>query len=204
MATQPAPRHLAAARRLDSDTKSNRAAQALTRLKDAGHRVTFARVAREARVSTWFLYNTPELTVAVRNAIEHQASHGIVATHAGTTLVSAPSIATDLALAREEIRDLRTERDRLKDRLRLSLGAELDAVTREELLARIADLEQDNATLRSTLDAETSRADAVTRRADQADADLSAARLSLRRMVRQENDHSPARQPNPAADQGRS
>jgi hypothetical protein len=81
--------------------------------------------------------------------MEDQDTNGIVAAHPSATQVSAHSVATDLAFARQEIRDLRAERDKLKRHLQLSLGAELDQVTRDQFVSRIEALEREMAALRA-------------------------------------------------------
>lgn len=59
----------------------------------------------------------------------------------------------DLAVAREEIRRLRAERDGLRQRLRLQLGAEIEGPERAELIGRVADLEALNRHLVAERDA---------------------------------------------------
>lgn len=39
-------------------------------------RISFARVAREANVSTWFVYNNPEVKDAIRDAMNEQTQRG--------------------------------------------------------------------------------------------------------------------------------
>ena len=50
-------RRLAEARARDSAAKTRQALDAVARLHSAGQRVTFARVAQDAAVSTWFTYH---------------------------------------------------------------------------------------------------------------------------------------------------
>src|ERR1035438_8323828 len=54
------------------------------------------------------------------------------------------SLRTDLAIARAEIRRLRADHDKLRNRLRLHLGAEIEGPERAELIARVAALEDCN------------------------------------------------------------
>jgi hypothetical protein len=180
-----APAHLIDARRRDSATKNRRVHDGIARLRAAGQRITFARLAREAGVSTWFLYNTAELECAVRTAIDDQQATGLPVPERPAEAASKRSLAADLAMTREELRELRAERDGLKKRLQLTLGAELDAVTREEMLDRIKELEKENTGLTATLLQERQRADLAESQALRADAELMSARLSLKRMVRQ-------------------
>lgn len=98
--------------------------------------------------------------------------------------VSAAGLRTDLALAREEIKDLKKERDRLRDRLRLSLGAELDEVNRNELIQRVQQLDERNTALNQELSAAKVQIAALEGRLREAEDDLTAARTGLRRAMR--------------------
>ena len=97
------------------------------------------------------------------------------------------SLRTDLALARAEIRRLRAEHDKLRQRLRLQLGAEIDGPDRAELVARVADLESLTRRLLTERDARTTEADLAQRRIRELEDDLTAARESLRRVIKDHN-----------------
>ena len=97
------------------------------------------------------------------------------------------SLRTDLAIAREEIRRLRAERDRLAQRLRLQLGAEIEGPDKAQLITRVADLEAVNRQLVAERDARGAEIDASKRRIRGLEDDLSAARESLRRVIRDQN-----------------
>ncbi|MFE9123716.1 DUF6262 family protein [Streptomyces sp. NPDC007172] len=173
------------ARTADSKAKTKRGLDAVVGLVAAGERITVARVARKAAVSTWFVYNSPDVHQAVRAAIQEQARHGIPAAAVlPRQRVSEAGLQTDLALAREEIRDLKTERDRLQARVRLALGAEIDDVQRTELLRRIRDLESHNALLISELAGQTDRADRLERRTAELEDEVTAVRRALTRSIR--------------------
>lgn len=130
-------------------------------LLSAGQRISFARVAREAGVSTWFVYNTPAIKSAIHNAMSDQAQHGREATAMPRPERATPaSLHTDLALAREEIQELRRERDALKHRVQLALGAEIDNVAQADLVQRIQDLEQQNSDRHATFGRRPGRAPA--------------------------------------------
>lgn len=89
----------------------------------AGQRISFAGVAREANVSTWFVYNSAEVKTAIWDAMQEQTHHGVEAAAAPRRERATPaSLHTDLALAREEIQDLKRERDVLKQRVQLALA----------------------------------------------------------------------------------
>ncbi|MQS15989.1 hypothetical protein F7Q99_27990 [Streptomyces kaniharaensis] len=173
------------ARTADSKAKTKRSLDAVAGLVAAGERITVARVARKAAVSTWFVYNSPVVHQAVQAAIQEQARHGIpAAAILPKQRVSEASLQTDLALAREEIKGLKTERDRLQERVRLALGAEIDDVQRTELLRRIRDLESHNALLISELAEQAARAGRLERRTAELEDEVTAVRRALTRSIR--------------------
>jgi hypothetical protein len=131
---------LIAARRLDSRTKYERTQQVLATLVKNGKRISFAGVAREAKVSTWLLYNNSDLKQAITEAINHQTNSASEPASTARS-ASADSLRTDLELARQEITQLRRSERKLRDRLQRTLGAEIEQIDRSELIARIADLE---------------------------------------------------------------
>jgi len=176
---------LTAARRKDSATKATRSLAAVERIHHSGRRVTFSGVAREARVSGWFVYNQPDVRAAVERAIADQAAVGVTAAPVSTMdRVSTSSLAAELAHARAEIRDLIDQRDRYRERVRMALGTELEAITQQQLVDRITELETANMTLANEGTAEQVRANEATDLARRLQAELDGARLSLRRMIR--------------------
>ncbi|WHM37980.1 hypothetical protein [Streptomyces sp. BPTC-684] len=124
-------------------------------------------------------------TAAARAAMQEQAQHGLPA--AAVTpwqRVSEASLHTDLALAREEVKELKTERDRLRERVRLALGAEIDDVQRTEFVSRIQDLEKHNALLVAELAEQTERAGRLERRTLELEDEVTAVRRALARTIR--------------------
>ena len=176
---------LRASRVKDSEDKTSRALDAVDGLLRSGRRITVAQVARDAAVSTWFIYNQPQVHQAVQDGIVAQRKHVRQESPVpDARQVSAAGLRTDLALAREEIKDLKKERDRLRDRLRLSLGAELDEVNRNELIQRVQQLDQRNTALNQELSAAKVQIAALEGRLREAEDDLTAARAGLRRAMR--------------------
>lgn len=174
---------LLAARRQASRDKHAHALRTLDQLVRSGTRITYARVAREAGVSTWLLYNQPELTTAVRDAMAQQSPPGHLSRPG--TCTSGDSLRTDLELARHEIAVLRTSERKLRERLQRTLGSEIEQIDHSQLAARIADLEAlvanlrvDNAQLRET----NTRLVEVT---DQQRDDLETANILLRRYMKE-------------------
>ncbi|MEU0655215.1 DUF6262 family protein [Streptomyces albogriseolus] len=169
----------------DSEDKTKRALDAVDGLLRSGRRITVAQVAREASVSTWFVYNQPQVHQAVQDGITAQRTRGRQNSHAPeTSQVSPAGLRTDLALAREEIKDLKKERDRLRNRVRLSLGAELEGVNQHELLERIQQIEQRNTALEQALAEARDQIAALEGQLREAEDDLTASRASLRRAMR--------------------
>ncbi|MFF4834578.1 DUF6262 family protein [Streptomyces sp. NPDC001315] len=176
---------LRVSRAKDSEDKTRRALDAVDALLHSGRRLTVAQVAREASVSTWFVYNQPQVHQAVQDGITAQRTRGRQNSHAPKEpQVSPAGLRTDLALAREEIKDLKKERDRLRNRVRLSLGAELEGVNQHELIERVQQIEQRNTVLEQALSEARDQIAALEGQLREAEDDLTAARASLRRAMR--------------------
>ncbi|MGW8761525.1 hypothetical protein ACWGN5_03385 [Streptomyces sp. NPDC055815] len=116
-------------------------------------------------MSTWFVYNQPAVKAAVRDAMSAPTHHGTEAAAAPRPERTTPAgLHTDLAFAREEIQDLKRERDGLKRRVQLSLGAEIDNVARADLVNRIQGLEHQNRVLAADLSEARARAERLAQR----------------------------------------
>ena len=179
---------LRAARAKDSAGKRRRAREAIDALEAAGTPVTAPAVAKTAGVSTWLVYTEGlrEHLDAARRRQAHSASRPARA--ASEQALPAPaSLRTDLALARDEIRRLRAERDKLHGRLQLQLGAEIDGPDPAELITRVADLESLTRQLLAERDARATEASHAQRRIGELEDDLTAARESLRRVIKDRN-----------------
>jgi nicotinamide mononucleotide (NMN) deamidase PncC len=114
---------LKAARAKDSNNKRRAALAAVEALERAGTLVTFTNVATTAGVSSW-LVHANGIRDHVEAARRRQADHGITTAVAagpgGRHPVTPAGLRTDLAIALEQIKALRAERDRLTKRLRLT------------------------------------------------------------------------------------
>ncbi len=170
-----------AARAASSREKRQRVLDALQELESVGEIITFPAVARAAGVSTWLVYSP-----GIREHVESARQRRLAVTTQKDTVVPA-GLRAELATAREEIKDLRAERDKLQQRLRLQLGTEIDGPQRSELIARLADLDTVNRRLVAERDARSSEERANDRRVRELEDELTAARESLRRMIRAEN-----------------
>jgi chromosome segregation ATPase len=181
---------LKAARAKDSNDKRRRVLQTLNTMETAGHPITAAAVAAAAGVSTWLVY-AEGIREHLEAARQRQATDGdppaAAGTHTSQQQVTAAGLRTDLAVARHEIHRLRTDLDKLRVRLRLQLGAEIEQPDRAELIARVAALEAASRQYLAERDARATEADTAQRRVEQLEDDLTAARESLRRVIRDTN-----------------
>ena len=179
---------LKAARAKDSELKRRRALAALEALESTGASITFTAVAKAAGVSTWLVYaaGIREHVDAARRRQAHPSA-APAPTPSGSHTTTSASLRTDLAIARDQIKTLRAERDNLRQRLRLHLGAEIEAPDRAHLTARVADLEALNRQLVAERDARMIEADNAKGRVAELDDELSAARESLRRVIKSQN-----------------
>jgi hypothetical protein len=181
---------LRAARAKDSKDKRRRVLAAVQALENAGAPVTAAAVATSAGVSTWLVY-ADGIREHLDAARERQANHRDTPTpptlQSTQPSVTPASLRTDLAVARAEIRRLRADHDKLRNRLRLHLGAEIEGPQRAELIARVATLEACNRQLVAERDARAAEAHTAKRSLRELEDELTAARESLRRVIRDNN-----------------
>lgn len=174
------------AKRADSRRKHDRAAATVKRLLDSGSRVSFARVAREANVSTWLVYNSVELKSSIQDAIDQQNAEGLrQAAVRPATAASNASLSTDLALARAEIKSLKHERDTLRRRIERVLGDEIREVDRNQLVERITELEQLLGTAHSDLSDSTKTVAALIEQNEELTEQLDAVRILNQQLIRQ-------------------
>ncbi|MFD4668004.1 hypothetical protein [Streptomyces halstedii] len=180
----PAP--LAEARRRHSLDKRARVLTVLAKLEKQGKPLTFAAVARAARVSTWLAY-APGVREHIEAAQLRQA-HSTPPSAATASPPSALSLRTELEIARQEIKDLRDERDRLQAALRHQLGYQLDAIHAPDAATRADELTARNQDLTRRLEEAASENATFRARITALEEDLVvAARTSLRRMIRTES-----------------
>lgn len=185
-------RALHEAKRADSQRKHDRATATVKRLLASGSRVSFARVAREANVSTWLVYNSTELKTAIQDAIDQQNAEGLTPAPARpAAAASNASLMTDLALARAEIKSVKQERDALRKRVERVLGDEVREVDRGQLVERITELEHLLRTAHADL-ADTKKTIATLTDQNQELAEqLDAVRILNQRLIRQSNSIEP-------------
>ncbi|AEY93953.1 hypothetical protein SHJG_8688 [Streptomyces hygroscopicus subsp. jinggangensis 5008] len=148
---------------------------------DDGEPISFAAVARAANVSTWLVY-AEGVREHVKAAMQRQEQDPVTAAVQGRNAGPA-SLRADLAMAREEIKELRAERDQLRAAIRQQLGHQLDQISNRKLTERITELTEAN----RRLEQELSTLRGLQPRVEELERDLSAARTSLRQMIRDES-----------------
>jgi chromosome segregation ATPase len=172
------------ARRRDSDSKRTRVRDTVEKMLLASERITFAAVARQAKVSSWLVY-ADGVREHIQTAIDQQAEQPPEVRDG--TAASATSLRTDLALARGEISRLRTEHESLRRKAQRLLGQQLDQVHADELRSRLDTLVGENRRLSEGLQ-QTAHENATLRaRIAELEEDVAAARTALRRMIREQS-----------------
>ncbi|MGW0608888.1 DUF6262 family protein [Streptomyces sp. NPDC002640] len=182
---------LKAARQRDSADKRGRVLKAVQDLLRDNRRITFAAVAREAGVSSWLVY-APGLRERIDQARARQAAQGHQDQRSGRK-VSTASEQTDLLLARQEIKQLRTENGQLRQQARIHLGQQVEQLGNHDLVIRISELTEENLRLSTAERQATTENTQLRQRVTELEDDLAAARTSLRRMIRNENRLPPER-----------
>jgi Family of unknown function (DUF6262) len=182
---------LKAARQRDSADKRGRVLKAVQDMLRDNRRITFAAVAREAGVSSWLVY-APGLRERIDQARARQAAQGHQDQRSGRK-VSTASEQTDLLLARQEIKQLRTENGQLRQQARIHLGQQVEQLGNHDLVNRINELTEENLRLSTAERQATAENTQLRQRVTELEDDLAAARTSLRRMIRNENRLPPER-----------
>jgi regulator of replication initiation timing len=180
------------ARRRDSHRKRNRVFRTVDAMKRDGTPISFAAVARTAKVSQWLVYadGVREYREYIETARSVQATEPAQAKRPGRS-ASEASLRTDLQLTKQDNRRLRGEADRLKKALRERLGAQLEAESAESLRRRIDELITANDRYRSENSRLTTELNDTRQRLRMTEDELGAARTSLRRMIRERSAQIP-------------
>ncbi|MEU9599899.1 DUF6262 family protein [Streptomyces sp. NPDC048109] len=176
---------LKAARQRDSADKRGRVLKAVQDMLRDNRRITFAAVAREAGVSSWLVYS-PGLRERIDQARARQAAQGHQDQQSGRK-VSTAGEQTDLLLARQEIKRLRTENGQLRQQARVHLGQQVEQLGNHDLVDRINELTEETLRLSTAERQATMENSELRQRVTELEDELTAARTSLRRMIRNEN-----------------
>lgn len=141
------------ARRNDSRTKRQRAAEVLSEMEQSGEPITFPAVARRAGVSVSLLYADTTLSARIATARDRQRQVGTERAWRtpSRSLLTEQSLRTELANTKDRARRLAEEVALLRQRLSRHLGADAEAAREEDhrplldqLEQRAAELEADN------------------------------------------------------------
>lgn len=151
-------------------------------MKRDGRPITFAAIAREAKVSQLLVY-AEGVREHIETARTNQAAEPRQANRARHR-ASEVSLRTDFELAKQDNRRLRHEVDRLKKALRAQLGSQLDVLSTESLRRRNDELTEANKRYRSENARLSAELDDLRGQLSVAENDLTATRTSLRRMIR--------------------
>ncbi|MEV0535485.1 DUF6262 family protein [Kitasatospora sp. NPDC050463] len=169
----------------DSRTKRAKVLTAVDQMRERGDTITFASVARTAGVSSWLVY-AEGVREHVEAAMKGQAKGARRTRQAGAG-ASAASLATDLALAREENKVLREENQRLTGAVRRGLGAQLDQSGTKELSERIEELLQAVERISGERDRALTERDELQDKLTETEENLDAARGAIKRLMRKVN-----------------
>ena len=173
------------ARQKDSRDKRARVLSVVDQLIADDESVTFTGVARAANVSHWLVY-----AEGVREHIEAARRRQ---TRAATSDARAgaqqprPDGKLEQQLLQQDNRRLREEVERLKAAVRRNLGQQLDQFGAADLGTRVDELTADNHRLQNELDKAQALVTDLTTQLNEAHDDLTAARTSIRQLIRAEN-----------------
>ncbi|WP_155838586.1 DUF6262 family protein [Arthrobacter castelli] len=144
-ATDPAGQRtskLIAAKRADSQRRRAAVLKTVEMQTRSGQPVTVAGVARAAGVSTWLIYNVPDLLAAVRRAMAESRGNTAGNSRTRNSGPSPASLHNEVALLNARLTKVTAERDQLKKALKARIGAQLELETPAELKTHIANLER--------------------------------------------------------------
>lgn len=179
--------NLIAAKKADSRRKRDAVFRSITALAGEHHRITIPAIARHAGVSTWLIYNVPELKQAVHNAARQQTGKtNLPAAPAGGS-ASVSSLTNELAHLAARLKKTTAERDKYKDIIKSSVGAQLEQRSTDELATRIQELEHALARARNQLQESEHQLTQTRDKLEDAEDQLRAARRNNRVLIQDNN-----------------
>jgi chromosome segregation ATPase len=186
------------ARRHDSRTKRQLAADALSAMEQSGEPITFPAVARRAGVSVSLLYADAELSSRIATSRDRQRQAGTERAWRlpVRSLVTEQSLRTELANTKERARRLAEEAAVLRERLRRHLGAGADIARGEAIAPLLEQLEQRAAQLETENHRQRQRIAQLEAQARELTETLDAARAMNRELMSELN-RAGGRQPGP-------
>lgn len=179
--------HLIAAKKADSRRKRDAVFRSIMSLAKKSRRITIPAVARDAGVSTWLIYNVPELKQAVHDAAHRQKGKTTLHARPANHSASISSLTNDLAHLSARLAKTTAERDKYKDIIKSSVGAQLEQRTADELTTRIQGLEDALARARSHLQESEQQLAQTQDKLEDAEDQLRAARRNNRLLIQDNN-----------------
>jgi hypothetical protein len=184
---------LAAARRETSLRKRQAVFDTPAAIAAEGEPITFTKLARRSAVSTWLVY-ADGVREHVHAAIDRQ-DHQVTAALGDGRTASSAGLKAELAMSRAEVAELRGERDRLREALRVNLGRQLDQAGNRTLIERITELTEQARRLERCEAEARARNTELAERVRELEGELAGARTSLRTVLRQTNRQAPVAEP---------
>jgi chromosome segregation ATPase len=172
-------------RQRDSREKRAKVISTVDIMKANGDPITMLGVARAAGVSNWLVYQ-PEIREYIEGARSAQDKESSRRQTSGTG-ANAAGLAVDLRLAREEVRTVRQERDRLKEAMRRNLGQQLDQTGVGDLTARINELLAANQQLEDQISAVNAERVRLKTDLEAAVEEVATVRMAMQQVMRETN-----------------
>ena len=173
---------LIAAKRADNQRRREAVLKAIAAHTQAGKSITAAGIARSAGVSTWLIYNVPDLLDAVRSAAAQNHAKDDTARKPAPTI---NGLHNEMSLLNGRLTKATAERDQLKKALKTKLGAQLELETTGELKTRIGLLERSLERARLDLEDSQSRNSLLRDDLEDAQDELRAARRINQMLVKE-------------------
>ncbi|SDJ00241.1 hypothetical protein SAMN04488693_1446 [Arthrobacter subterraneus] len=176
---------LIAAKKADSKRRREAVLKAIAAHTKAGRSITAAGIARSAGVSTWLIYNAPDLLEAVRSAAAQNHAKEDVDRKPTDSAPTINSLRNEVLMLNARLTRTAAERDQLKKALRNKIGAQLELETTGELKTRIGLLERSLERARLDLEDSQSRNSLLRDDLEDAQDELRAARRINQMLVKE-------------------
>jgi DNA-binding protein H-NS len=188
------------ARRKDSTSKRQHAADVLSAMEASGKPITFPAVARQAGVSVSLLYADATLRVRIAAARDRQRQAGAERAWRlpARSLITEQSLRAELANTKDRARRLTEEVAVLQQRLSRHLGAAADAARGEAVIPLLDQLEQRAAELEADSHRQQQRIIQLEAEIQELTETVAAARAMNRELMSELN-RNPDRPPTPRA-----
>lgn len=177
---------LIAAKRADGQRRRDAVFKAIAAHTKAGRSITVSGIARSAGVSTWLIYNVPDLLEAVRSAAAHSHAKEDAGRKSTGSAPTMNGLGNEVVMLSARLTRTAAERDQLKKALRKKIGEQLELETQGELKTRIGLLERSLERARVDLEESQTRSSLLRDDLEDAQDELRAARR-INQMLMREN-----------------